>query len=91
MQGHVLVVFVYLRLDLGSEVSIVGRVRVSFWGFISRVRVRVRFWLRPGTPLDPKFAGFALWAYRLATALAAFTTNLIFPHCNLFVHVMLIL
>ena len=66
-----------------------GRLRVSILGFISRVRIR--FWLWPGTPLDPKFAGFALWAYRLATALAAFTTNLIFPHCNLFVHVMLIL
>ena len=35
-----------------------GRVRVSLFGFISRVRVRIRFWLRPGTPLDPKFAGY---------------------------------
>ena len=39
------------------KVSIGGRVRVSFFGsFRVRVRggVRVRFWLGPGTQLDPQ-------------------------------------
>ena len=47
---------VKVRLKVRFKVSIGGRVRVSFFGsFRVRVRggVRVRFWLGPGTQLDP--------------------------------------
>ena len=47
---------VKVRLKVRFKVSIGGRVRVSFFGsFRVRVRggVRVRFWLGPGTRLDP--------------------------------------
>ena len=49
---------VKVRLKVRFKVSIGGRVRVSFFGsFRVRVRggVRVRFWLGPGTRLDPIF------------------------------------
>ena len=48
---------VKVRLKVRFKVSIGGRVRVSFFGSF-RVRVRggvmVRFWLGPGTRLDPR-------------------------------------
>ena len=51
-------------MGLGLGFSIGGRVRVSFLGsFRVRVRVGVRFWLRPGTRLDTRlfrdYTGFA--------------------------------
>ena len=49
-------------MGLGLGFSIGGRVRVSFLGSF-RVRVGVRFWLRPGTRLDTRlfrdYTGFA--------------------------------
>ena len=54
---------VKVRLKVRFKVSIGGRVRVSFFGsFRVRVRggVRVRFWLGPGTRLDPYMIEFEL-------------------------------
>ena len=54
---------VKVRLKVRFKVSIGGRVRVSFFGsFRVRVRggVRVRFWLGPGTRLDPKTPGLSI-------------------------------
>ena len=39
-----------MRFRIRVRFSIGGRVRVSFFGSF---RVRVRFWLGPGTSLDP--------------------------------------
>ena len=43
---------VYFGFRFRVSVSIGGRFRVSFLGS-TRVRVRVMFWLGPGTQLDP--------------------------------------